>query len=316
MAYKYTLNKSSKKHLCPECEQKRFVLYLDTTTNKALNECVGKCDRPNCDYHYPPRLYFRDYPQAKQEDSFTPLIIKRTQQKTDVEAITLLPYDYLEKCQNRQESNHFISFLLSLFPFEKVQTATQAYFIGTSTRWKAATIFWQIDENKGVRTGKVLLYNLQTGKRVKHENIPLVDFVHSILIRKKIIASYSLKQCLFGLHLVPIHPQKTIAAVESEKTAIIMSLILPDYLWLSYGGLNNIFQLNTPILQGRKIIVFPDAGTYNKLQPKIAELIAMGFNIYMSNLLETKATEAECGYDLADYAILNEWYKETDLYDD
>lgn len=321
MQYRYTLDKSSKKHICPQCKEKRFVLYLDTTINKPLNEYVGRCDKENsCGYHYPPKDYFRDYPQAKHESNFTAHVVVNPQPKNVApgltEKMTLLTYSYVEKSQNRTETNHFISFLLTLFSFDRVKEAVKAYCIGTSTKWNGSTIFWQIDENKQVRTGKVLPYNPKTGKRRKYENVPLIDFVHTIMISKDIIKSYSLKQCLFGLHLVPQNPHKIIAAVESEKTAVIMSLILPNYLWLSFGGLNNILQLNTPILQDRKIVVFPDAGTYDRLQPKITELQTLGFNISMSNLIENKATETEKkqGYDLADYAIINEWHKqETDF---
>jgi hypothetical protein len=44
---------------------------------------------------------------------------------------------------------------------------------------------------------------------------------------------FNLSQCLFGLHRIEDH-QKTIT-VESEKTAIVMSILLPHYIWLATG---------------------------------------------------------------------------------
>ncbi len=314
MQYRYTLDKSAKKYVCPQCKEKRFVLYLDSTINKPLNECVGRCDKDtSCGYHYPPKSYFHDYPQAKEHSQKTVMVSTPKEQiNPGQETLTLLPFSYVEKSQNRTETNHFISYLLTLFSFDKVKEVVQVYYIGTSTRWQGATVFWQIDDKLQVRTGKVLPYNPKTGKRLKYENVPYIDFVHKIMIRKDIIKTFCLKQCLFGTQLIPLFPQKTIAAVESEKTAVIMSLILPQYLWVSFGGLNNLSQLNTPILKDRKIVVFPDAGTYDRLQPKISELQILGFNISMSSLIENNATETEkkSGYDLADYAILNSWHKQ------
>lgn len=312
MEYRYTLDKSAKKYLCPQCKEKRFVLYVDTTKNKYLNDFVGRCDKESsCGYHYPPKAYFSDYPQAKDTAIFAPQISIQCQiPKLILESISVLPYYLVERSENRTETNHFISYLQSLFSFDKVQQAVHAYHIGTSKRWNGATIFWQIDEKMQVRTGKILPYHAETGKRLKMKGVPQIDFVHSILIREKRLQAFSLSQAPFGLHLVALDTTKTIAAVESEKTAVIMSIILPDYIWLSFGGLNNLNQLNTPALKDRKVIVFPDAGTYDKLSYKITHLKNEGFNIIMSNLLESKATEAEKtnGYDLADFAITNNWY--------
>ena len=316
MQYRYTLDKSTKKHFCPQCKEKRFVLYLDNTTNKPLNECVGRCDKETtCSYHYTPKQYFRDYPQAKEQSNNTAFVVPTSlhaKENTPCRVMTLLPFSYVEKCKSRNIVNNFITFLLSVFPFEKVEKAVSMYHVGTSNRWNGATVFWQIDENMQVRTGKILLYNTETGKRIKYANYVPFDFVHKIMIREKLVEKFSLVQCLFGLHLAASQPQKIIAAVESEKTAVIMSIILPQYLWVSFGGINNISQINTPILKDRQIIVFPDAGTYDHLQPKINELQNVGFNICLSDLVEKNATteQIEKGFDLADFALLEMWHKE------
>ena len=50
--------------------------------------------------------------------------------------------------------------------------------------------------------------------------------------------NWELTKCLFGEHLLSAidEKQKTVALVESEKTAIIASSIMPKYIWLATGG--------------------------------------------------------------------------------
>ncbi len=53
--YRYTFEKGSRKHICPECGKKRFVRYVDTKTGEYLPEQYGRCDREaNCGYHLNP----------------------------------------------------------------------------------------------------------------------------------------------------------------------------------------------------------------------------------------------------------------------
>jgi hypothetical protein len=61
---------------------------------------------------------------------------------------------------------------------------------------------------------------------------------------------------LFGLHLINEDYQKEIAIVESEKTAIIMSIFLPDFIWIITGSKSGFkFDLLQP-LKERKNPIF------------------------------------------------------------
>ena len=82
------------------------------------------------------------------------------------------------------------------------------------------------------------------------------------------IQNYELQQCLFGLHLINEHPEKTIALVESEKTTIIMSLFLPNYIWIATGSKGNFkIELLEPI-NNFKIIAYPDKSEDNDWNKK------------------------------------------------
>ena len=112
---------------------------------------------------------------------------------------------------------------------------------------------------------------------------------------------FNLCQCLFGLHRINEDYQKTIAIVESEKTAIVMSIFLPDFIWLATESKGNFkFELLEP-LKKRNIIAFPDKGEYNNWLNKATELSANGFKISISHLIEK--TDFKKGFDLADYYL-------------
>lgn len=53
---------------------------------------------------------------------------------------------------------------------------------------------------------------------------------------------WELTQCLFGEHLLPLYPDKPVALVESEKTAVICSGLMPRFLWRATGGKQQINQ--------------------------------------------------------------------------
>ena len=92
------------------------------------------------------------------------------------------------------------------------------YRVGTSKHWPGSCVFWQIDINGRVRTGKVMLYDAESGKRVK-EPYSHLTWAHSLLK----LPDFNLRQCFFGEHLLPMNRGKPVALVESEKTAMVAS---------------------------------------------------------------------------------------------
>lgn len=86
------------------------------------------------------------------------------------------------------------------------------------------------------------------------------------------------------MHRVNEDYQKIIAIVESEKTAIIMSLFIPDYIWIATGSNQNLkFELLKPIKK-RNVVLFPDKGEYfNVCVPK-ARLLTQKFMVVFYTL--------------------------------
>ena len=142
-----------------------------------------------------------------------------------------------------------------------------------------------------------MAYDTSTGKRRKNKDgKPLINWVHSALK----IPKYNLKQCLFGLHLL-IDNVKQVAIVESEKTALIMSIEFPNYTWMSTGSLQGFKHEYLAPLKGTAIIAFPDKEGYVQWQKTADILNDKGFEIEVSKLLENK--EYDDGWDLVD--VLN-----------
>lgn len=357
--FKYTLDNSSKKYVCPSCNKKTFVLFIDNETGNYLTDNYGKCDRStNCNYYNAP-------PKGKKAFCISFLLLKKisdkAQKMTDLNGIisivptsqilaqtendcwisewflksSLIQYSTNESkyfntdgiivvnvitpkppppeiaptfhslelldqmyCNTPQIDN-LTEFLKIHFTESDVFTAMQNYFItGTNHFWNNSTIFWQIDQQERVHAGKIMQYDKHTGKRLK-KPYNHINWVHNAIKTN----SFKLSQCLFGLHRVNEDYLKTVAIVESEKTAFIMSIFIPDYIWLATGSKQNLkFELLKTIKK-RNIVLFPDVGEYSILLDKATELNAIGFKVEVSELLEQ--SDFENGFDLADY-YLNE----------
>ena len=293
--YKYGLDKSSKKFVCPSCENIRFVKYLEINTNNYLSDDCGRCDRESsCGYHKKPN-------GADTIVSFNNIEIPKP--KPD-----FIDSNLVGKSLKRYEGNNFIKFLYYHFPKEQVEKCISDYRIGTSKLWKGATIFWQIDEVEKVHTGKIMLFNKITGKRVK-EPTAHISWVHKKINKQ----DYQLQQCLFGLHLLKCNiasktqlknahlantPCKVVGVVESEKTATVMSLFIPNTTWMATGSKQNFKLAFMQPLKTENIIVYPDKGEFSDWNKKTLQLQKLGFKITCSKVVEDSSYEN--GTDLAD----------------
>lgn len=316
--HRFSLDPSSKKFLCPSCNRKRFVRYRDSEENQYLPDYVGRCDREqSCGYHYTPKQFVKDNPDFLKgivEDWRKPYIPKpKVLPKPKPPIINYIPPPLMKVTFKRYEENHFVRYLESLFEQQLTQQLIERFHIGTAKRWRGATAFWQVDINGNVRQAKTMLYNPNTGKRVKEHQPPQIGrskiyFEGKGILRKQGIKEPNLSQCFFGEHQLNKEPDKIVAIVESEKTAILMTTILPKYLWLATGGKNGCKWKDIDVikpLNRRKIVLHPDLGCLEDWSKKADQLRKMGFNIVVSDFLEKRTNQAEKseGFDLADYFI-------------
>jgi len=213
-------------------------------------------------------------------------------------SVSFIPVDYYLH-SFLIENNNFIKYINTLFGKDIADQLTNKYLIGTSNKWPGATVFWQRDIEGNIRTGKIMQYNPNTGKRIK-EPYELIFWEHKALKQP----DFNLKQCFFGEHLINQNLIKPIAIVESEKTAIIASVYLPQLIWLSVGSISYLKEEICKPLKGRKVILFPDLNGFEKWTTKAKELSHIA-NFNVSDLLNRKANKLDkgMGLDIADYLI-------------
>ncbi len=293
----------STRHTCPNCNRQRcFSRYIDTEKQIQFPEHVGRCDHEQkCGYHFTPRDYFEQNPLEREKLSDDNKHSYTHTRETKPIATSYIDLEIVNQSLRSYPNNRLFQFLSSQFGESETLKLMQRYKVGTSKHWDGATVFWQIDTIGKVRTGKIMLYNPETGKRVK-EPYNHVTWVHSVLHKN----DYNLKQCFFGEHLLPKEKSRPIALVESEKTALIAAYYLPQFLWIASGGKNGCFNANSlSVLEGRTVVLFPDLGATDYWQSKVNLMRSYGIEVKLFDYLEAKASDGERkeGYDIADYLL-------------
>lgn len=237
-------------------------------------------------------------PALSPSDNWQTNFIARRRLKPIPKPASYIPPKLFKASLAGHDSNCFATFLVGLFGEEIALELISRYFIGTSKHWNGATVFWQIDLAGKVRAGKIMLYNPDSGKRVK-EPFSHVNWVHRVLG----LTEYELRQCFFGEHLLR-DKTKPVAIVESEKTACIANVYLPQFIWLATGSKEGLTEEKCRVLKGRTVMLFPDLNGFENWTSKAQEFSHLA-TFVVSDLLERKATEEEraAGLDLADYLI-------------
>lgn len=305
--YRYILEKysSKSKKTCPSCGRaKCFTRYIDTESGQYVDDNVGICDHKNsCGYHLPPKE-FKEYKEFKV---FNDLKAFRPIQKKEIPLCEIDPY-YMKLALKCEIMSDFETFLRSRFTSEEVDKAVERYFL--SSNKDGHVVYWQIDNLSRIRTGKIMAYDPEAGKRLKepqqlnNSTTQHLTWVHSELKCKMLLdKNWQLSQCLFGLHLLNQFPDKRVNIVEGEKTAVIMSIFLPEELWMSTGGFDGLNKEKLMPLKGRQIRLFPDLGCYDRWLVKAEEIMRQsGLKIDIFKGLEEfdKDLGLKEGDDLAD----------------
>jgi len=228
---------------------------------------------------------------------------------------------------------------------QQMRRVASLYRLGTSR--DGGVIFWNIDSRQRVHEGKIMYYRSDCHR--DHQHNPTT--VSSRLKRRGLInESWEATGCLFGEHLVGGNVDEDVdedvdddvdedadddedvdvdesvkrgrpivAVVESEKTAIICSQLMPtmqrdgverDVRWLATGGLA---RLNVDLLRplkGYSVILFPDTdpkgNAYSQWEEVAKEANRLrAASVYVSNVLERHATPDQKSrkIDIADWLL-------------
>lgn len=297
----YSLEKyhgRNSRHECPSCHDSHsFTYYVDENGN-VLDSRVGRCDHESsCGYHYSPKDYYHDNPPDSNFSRNYPIrqscLTPRPKPKRS--SIQFMPSHFVVDYYS--QDSHLVKFLFSIFSKEDVVRVCKAYCLGGTS--KRETVFWQIDIDGNIRSGKVIQYNQANGHRAKQ-----IDWMHSRLIKKGLLSKdFSLGQCLFGEHLLNINRNAIVALVESEKSAVIGNAQFPDYLWLAVGAKGQLKPEKLYVLKNRTVILFPDIDAHDDWCEK-AKLLTF-CHATVSDVLLKYATDEDRKnkIDIADWII-------------
>lgn len=280
---------------CPSCGRRRcFVPYVDDS-GEPIATTVGKCDHINtCGYHLTPAQYFSAH--TWRATHYVPAA--RLRQAPPPRSYT--PLDLCKRTLCGYCSNTLFIWLRSLLGDTVARRLAALYHLGTTRNGSA--IFWQVDEHDRCRGGKVMLYNPNTGHRVKDGGAGRVTWAHTLAGLK----DYNLEQCLYGLHRLSEEPAKPVAIYESEKTALLAEALLNGNgfpcLPMATGGAGNLTAERMRPLRGRDVIIFPDNGMYADWYDKALAACTMCRSVRISTICEA----GQIGYmfdgcDLGDY---------------
>ncbi len=229
------LDPTSRKTICPNCGKKRFVdyVYSDDKTPVASGTC-GKCDRADhCGYHYPPKDYFRDH-DFRCLSRRHPYLRQRVLRPTSLipKPPTFIPKEIVFASMTNYHRNPLVRFLHTLFDSNAgqeipgiVESTVTKYGVGTSTRYSGSSVFWQHDIYGNFRTGQIIGYDSDTGKRVKGQQ----NYVHSVMADR--FTDFKLRQCYFGSHLLRISDKERDAKNELRRELGITEEFEPA-IWL------------------------------------------------------------------------------------
>ena len=214
---------------------------------------------------------------------------------TQKEQVVFTFEDYIKSTQAK---NNFSRYL-----FNQAPNLSNLYDIrGIKTGYlKDAVLFPYIDYNNDFITAKIVQYNSITGKRNKdlhannfHSYKPIKNQL-GFDIEKKIEKPYT---CFFGEHLVP-NNNKPVVIVEAEKTAIILSMLFEDIVFIATGGAANLKNKDYSFLLNRDVYLYPDNGASEWHE------IGKKRNWFVSEILE--APEVKEGNDVVDYIEHDLW---------
>ena len=235
----------------------------------------------------------------------------------------------------------------------RIPEMLKAYHIGhgksqSESKWRPYnitsndfTIFWEIDDQHRVRTGKMMMYH-PDGHRVKEKHA--TTWIHSTLAKPRIKRDkwgnaitevvtdddgrqheepvleqpfrhiydeekQRIEHCLFGLHLLDAYGYHAdVNIVESEKTALLMSIAYgnnPMQVWMACGGESNLTRerLMPIILRRRRINLYPDRDGIEKWQAKANDIGYTLMSVVTTPVTKWWSEEDGQKADIADVVI-------------
>jgi hypothetical protein len=319
-SYKYTLDKSSRKYLCPQCGKRKLVRYVDSNTGELQSSEFGRCDREDsCGYLLYPRTELKEYKQVAQS-----LAIRVESSLPKNKKQVFIPWEALDATFAGHNECSFFTYLIEKgIPGSTLEKVIEMYYLGTinSGHLRGALTIPYINVEANIAFVQVKMFD-ESNKTLK------TNALHSILKGSPgndWVLEYEKNEqkvtCFFGSHLLNKYPNNPIVLVEAPKTAIYGACYYgaprteKDLLWLAVYNKSSLTEEKFKILEGRKILLIPDlsidSATFDEWSEKAQKFSNMLKKTTLSvfDFLERNASEElkKSGGDFADYLAQFSW---------
>lgn len=283
-----------KETFCPDCGYKKFKPYVLISTGEIISPNLGRCNREyNCTHGQDDRAVVWEYLKGEKID------IDELKNRTPEppKPLYLYPSDVWERFKKNALNDNLTRFIESrfgdcgdVFRLYEVGNTGQEIFIGQrkpedqngnetkdapvenyECRFADRVAFAYRDINDRLRGVKVMKYN-PDGHRAKRQTPDgkgrgIVGWLHHYDLKTQKIridkTRNEFRECFFGENLIKrTDLYKYVGIVESEKTALIGRICIPDVLFVAVGGRSKINQYeklaNLGLIQ-TPVIFYPDA---------------------------------------------------------
>ena len=323
--FKYKLDLSSNKFLCPSCGKKRFVRYIDTTNNQFLEGDFGRCDREvDCGYFRKPkdklkiRTYLQKFKQSNKiyldTDTYMNFHVNKYgvfSQSDFGRYLFNTAYNYFESTNKKTQ-----------YIFHELGLTYNKYRLGIFGDY---TLFPMIDSKKRLHYVQAKVFDFKGHSIHKHTT----SFAKMINVEPDGYADQDYKiGSLFGEHLLNKTKQSKrdfiIVVVEAPKTALLLDLIFnllsknfhdqhfqQPYIFLSTMSLGLFNERLLQPLRGLKVLAIPDFDdgsiAFAKWLNIELKLNQKGFNIRIKSLEGKKVKNHN--WDIADFLTYDAKFK-------
>ncbi|MCH5222242.1 MAG: hypothetical protein J1F05_07985 [Muribaculaceae bacterium] len=299
MNHKYRLRpyRQGGKDICPECEQRSFVPYIDNETGEILHPTCGRCDHEqSCGYHLTPSDYFKQNPERRPTSVPCTTYIKPTP--------TIIDWGDVSEWKSRQSVEEamrcdFAKAMCNVFDMEDVAQAISRYLVqsvNANTAYPCISIDGRVTDVMVLNYGEDLhrgnvCYHYY-GKEQKEQ------------LKVNYPNGFRYSPCFFGEHLLTEQPDSNVAIVESQKSAVVCSIVFPSMVWLATCGCGNFKIDKCNVLRDRRVFVYADKGSESKWGVIVEEMKCKGYNIHHRPVMQD-LPEYVVNTDIADVLLDN-----------
>lgn len=257
--------------------------------------------------------------------TFVNTVVKPRTVEPPIEYAPFIPAQMVEATESRVTESNLFVWLSGEFGNEAAMMAMRRYRVGATKHtdgrgYRAASLPY-INTSGNCVDCKIFHIDPTTGSR---KTAPaLMSWIDREGKTQELRSTWALaelkkndkprKWCNFGDHLLQNNPTAAVCVVESEKTALVASIVYPSRLWIAVGSKNNLNPERCAPYRGREIIIYPDRDNIKDKSRKSGigiekgwetlarELAQAGFSVRIDRTVERH--HGEINDDIADIIL-------------